>query len=76
MQSCKKKILIVNNNLHIGGIQRALVNLLKEISTDYDITLLLFSKSGPLLCEIPDGVKIVTPSGVYRTLGLEKKDMK
>ena len=26
-----KKILIVNNNMHIGGIQKSLVNLLGEI---------------------------------------------
>jgi hypothetical protein len=29
-----KKLLILNNNLHIGGVQKALVNLLKEISKE------------------------------------------
>ena len=71
-----KRILIVNNNLDMGGIQKSLVNLLKEIYQDYDITLLLFSKSGPLLQEIPDKVNIITPMKVYRILGLEKKDLK
>lgn len=41
-----KKILIVNNNLDMGGIQKSLVNLVKEVYEEYDITLLLFSKSG------------------------------
>ena len=41
-----KKILIVNNNLDMGGIQKSLVNLVKEVYKEYDITLLLFSKSG------------------------------
>ena len=27
-----KKLLIVNSNLHIGGVQEALVNLLGEIT--------------------------------------------
>ena len=77
MRNCKmKKILIVNNNLDMGGIQRSLVNLLKELSGEYDITLLLFSKSGALLGEIPEGVKVITPSAGYRVLGLDKKKLK
>ena len=29
-----KRILIVNNNMHIGGVQKALVNLLQEVHSD------------------------------------------
>ena len=71
-----KKILIVNNNLDMGGIQKSLVNLVKEVYKEYDIALLLFSRSGSLLREIPETVKIITPLKVYRILGLEKKDLK
>ena len=71
-----KKILIVNNNLDMGGIQKSLVNLVNELYRDHDITLLLFSKSGSLLQELPPGVKIITPGAVYRILGLEKKALK
>lgn len=70
-----KKILIVNNNLEMGGIQKSLINLLKEIHNNYDITLLLFSKSGALLKDVPEGVKIITPSRCYRMLGLTKGEM-
>ena len=76
MHNCKKKILIVNNNLDMGGIQKSLVNLVKEVYMDYDVTLLLFSKSGSLLHEVPEKVKIITPQKVYQILGLEKKDLK
>ena len=31
-----KKLLIVNNNMHIGGVQKSLLNLLGEIHKDYD----------------------------------------
>ena len=71
-----KKILIVNNNLDMGGIQKSLVNLVKEVYKEYEITLLLFSKSGSLLQEIPEEVKIITPQNVYKILGLGKKELK
>ena len=71
-----KKILIVNNNLDMGGIQKSLVNLLREIHNKYDVTLLLFSKSGTLLKDIPSDVKIITPRKCYRILGLTKSELK
>ena len=46
-----KRILIVNNNMHIGGVQKALLNLLQTLHADYDITLLLFYRGGALLNE-------------------------
>ena len=59
----------------MGGIQKSLVNLVQEIHKEYDITLLLFSKSGSLLRQIPETVKIITPMRAHRVLGLEKKDL-
>jgi glycosyltransferase involved in cell wall biosynthesis len=71
-----KKILIVNNNLDMGGIQKSLVNLLREIKNDYDVTLLLFSKSGSLLSELPKEIKVITPRKVYSILGLPRQELK
>ena len=71
-----KKILIVNNNLDMGGIQKSLVNLVKEVNLDYDITLLLFFQSGALLSELPENVKIINPKKAYSILGLDKKSLK
>lgn len=71
-----KKILFVNNNLETGGIQKALINMLKCISNEYDVTLLLFSKTGALISEIPKEVKVITPQKSYAMLGLERKDLK
>ncbi len=68
------KILIVNNNLHMGGVQKALVNLLNEVSGDYDITLLLFYDGGELRESVPDRVKIITASGAFRYLGMSRSD--
>ena len=68
-----KKLLIVNN-MHIGGVQKSLLNLLWEIHKDYDITLLLFYKGGRLLEEIPDDIKIIEASGPFRYFGMTKHD--
>jgi glycosyltransferase involved in cell wall biosynthesis len=60
----------------MGGIQKSLVNLVKEIHEEHDITLMLFSESGSLLGELPNTVKIITPRKAYRILGLEKDELK
>lgn len=71
-----KKILIVNNNMHIGGVQKSLLNLLREIHNDYDITLLLFYRGGELSEQIPDDIKIIAPSRPFRYWGMTRYDTK
>jgi len=70
-----KKLLIVNNNLHIGGVQKALISLLWNIRDQYDVTLLLFSKIGTCCQEIPPGVKVITVKSAYRFLGITRYDL-
>ena len=65
-----KRVLIVNNNLCMGGVQKALINLLWNIRTDVDVTLLLFYKGGELLKELPPEVKVITPDSGYVYLGM------
>ena len=69
-----KKILIVNNNLHIGGIQKALVNLLAEISGKFRVDLMLFCNIGELQKEIPEDVRVF--EGGARILGLTQAEAK
>lgn len=71
-----KKILIVNNNMQIGGVQKALVSLLENIQNQYDVTLLLFQKSGACVADIPSGIKVITADSHYRYLGMAQKDTK
>ncbi len=71
-----KKLLIVNNNMHIGGVQRSLVSLLWNIRGQYDVTLLLFSPSGDCLSELPPETKLLTIGSAYRYLGMTKYDVK
>lgn len=71
----KEKILIVNNNMHIGGVQRALVNLLKCVHDRYDITLALFCPEGELMGEIPSDVRILPVRSAYKYIGMTKHDV-
>lgn len=71
-----KKLLIVNNNMHIGGVQKALVSLLWAIRGRYEVTLLLFYPGGPCLKDLPPDVKVIAPDSGYRYLGMTKYDVK
>lgn len=71
----KKRLLIVNNNMHIGGVQKALLNLLREIEGEYEITLLLLYRGGALLDGIPRGVHVVEAEGAFRLLGMTSQDV-
>lgn len=70
-----KRILIVNNNMHIGGVQKALLNLLQTLHADYDITLLLFYCGGALLNEVPSDVRVCAAGGAFRYFGMTKNDV-
>ena len=70
------RILIVNNNMHIGGVQKALVNLLWSIHERYEITLLLFYPGGKLLRELPPDVKVLGVDSAYRFLGMTNADVR
>jgi glycosyltransferase involved in cell wall biosynthesis len=69
-----KKLLIVNNNMHLGGVQRSLVDLLKSISGRYEITLLLFSQNGELAEQIPKNINVISPCVFYKAWGITKDD--
>ncbi len=69
-----KKILIVNNNMQVGGIQKRLLNLLWAISDQYEVTLFLFSKMGLYADDLPDNVEIKTCTSLFRYLGISQGD--
>lgn len=55
-----KKILFSAYSLGVGGIETALITLLKNIYKKYDITLVLEKKDGIFLKEVPSNIKIIT----------------
>lgn len=54
-----RKILITAHNLDYGGIETSLITLLKTITSNYEITLLLEEKKGVFLKDVPSNVKII-----------------
>lgn len=55
-----KKVLFSAYSLEFGGIETALITLLKNISSKYEITLVLEKKQGIFLSQIPQNIKIIT----------------
>lgn len=66
------KIIIVNNNMQLGGVQKALYNLLWEIHDRYEVTLLLFSPEGPYMEDLPENVTVQTCHSLFRYLGVSQ----
>lgn len=73
-EDSKKKIIIVNNNMRIGGVQKALLNLLHEISSQYDITLYLLSSSGEYLDRVPPNVTVIGGDSLYKYFGMSQAE--
>lgn len=67
-----KKIIIVNNNMKIGGVQKSLYNLLWSIEGKYEITLVLFQAVGAYVDQLPPGVKVIECSSLFRYLGISQ----
>ena len=54
-----KKIIFSAYSLDVGGIETALITLLKQIHKDYQITLVLEKKEGIFLKEVPNDINII-----------------
>jgi len=63
MKTRVKKIAIVFNNLNIGGIETKIIDLCRYYSLQKNtkLFLILKSKSGPLLHQIPSKITIIHP---------------
>ena len=56
----KKKIIFFMANLHAGGAERVTTNIIRQVDKEqFDITLLIVSKEGEYLNDIPSYVDIV-----------------
>lgn len=70
------RILIVSNNMHIGGVQKALVDMLHNIPGTFDVTLALFNPSGEYMKDIPTSVRLLPVRSLYKYLGFTSCDAK
>lgn len=72
----KKNILLVIDNMKIGGIQKNMLNFLIELNGVYDLTLCVFNPIGEYMPLIPKNVKIIEPKSAFRYLGMSNADAK
>lgn len=71
-----KNIIIINNNMKIGGVQKSLLNLVKEISKDNNVTLLLYAPVGAYMNMLPENVKTIDAGKIMSILGLSHSEAK
>ena len=74
MKNARPRLLIINNNLHIGGVQKALIDLIDRIKNDYEVTLLLFYAKGELKEKIPEGISVHETRTHFRYLGMSQSE--
>ena len=72
----KKSVLLVIDNMKIGGIQKNMLNLVTELCGEYDITLCIFNPVGEYMDMLPDNVKVITPGSAFKYLGMSNADAK
>ncbi len=53
-----KKILFFGYNMEMGGAERALINVINAIKSDYEIDLILIKNEGTLMNDIPKEVNV------------------
>lgn len=63
-----KKLVFLHKNLVIGGVEKVLLNLLKNLDKNkFQVKLILFEKEGDLISEIPNNVEVIYLKKQYLT---------
>lgn len=71
-----KRIVVVNNNMKIGGVQTSLLGFVKRLAQHNDVTLVLFARTGELLQELPEQITVVEAGDWMKLLGLSHGETK
>ena len=58
--------------MQVGGVQKSLCNLFWTMHDRYEVTLYLFSCCGEYMNDIPQNVKVIECSGLFRFLGVSQ----
>lgn len=70
------KVLIVLDDIHLGGISRSLLNYLPHISAEADCDLLIFNYHGLDQSLIPANVRLLKPQDRLHMLGMSQAQIK
>lgn len=71
-----KRILFVIGQMRVGGVSKALIELLRCIEGMYDISLLCFDQEGAFFSDVPKGVHILPTSNLLVLTERSAKDMR
>ncbi len=71
-----KKIVFINNNMRVGGVQSSLFNLLSKLDASNEITLVLFSLNGEYIKRLPQNVKVKSAGKLISILGIPHSETK
>lgn len=75
-QHSKRKILFVNDEMEMGGVARVLNTLMKNLDTDqFQIDLLVLHKTGALLSDVPEGVRILEGTPFFNAVDSPLKEL-
>lgn len=70
MDTKKKKILFINTFFSVGGIQSSMINMVNELSKEYQIDLFLYNPEGPLKERLSPEVNILPTTIFFKALAL------
>lgn len=69
-----KKVLIVNKSFALGGIETAMLNMINNLSEEYNIDLCLYYPEGPLKNRLPNYVKVIETNPYIKAIGMSFKE--
>lgn len=70
------RILFVIGQLRVGGVSKALIELLKCIEGIYDVSLLCFDQEGEFFADVPKSVRILPASNLLKLTERSARDMR
>lgn len=71
-----KRIVFVTNNMETGGVQISLLNLIKEIHNDFDITVLSLALKEEYKNLLPQNVRLIGADSPFRYFGFSQNELK
>ena len=72
-----KRILIVNDEMQMGGVARIVNNLINNLDTNkYQIDLLVLHPHGELMKEIPSHARLIKGGNFFKTVDISLKKCK
>ena len=66
----KKRILIINSNFEIGGIETSMINMANALCEHYEIDLFIYNPEGPTKERLDPRVNVLSPCFAIKAMGM------